>query len=365
MKIALVHDYLVQMGGAEKVLEELHRLYPRAPVFTSICKKKNLPSNWCDWDIHTSFLQPFAGMQAIHRAMLPLYPLAFESFDFQKYDVVISSSSAFAKGILTPPEVRHVCYLHSPMRFGWTPAAYLTSERMSLLSRFIIYSINHFLRVWDVSSVNRVDEIAVNSRAVAKRVWKYYRRKCVVIYPPVDVESFSVSSDCGQYYIILSRLAPYKKLDIPIQVMTRLNRPLLVVGDGRQYAALCRIAGPSVKFAGQVSDEELRNLLPRAKALLLPGEEDFGIAAVEANACGVPVIAYGRGGALETQEDGVTGILFDEQNVEGLCGAVLQFERMRFDPMEIRRHSKRFSPSIFREQIRELVEHEAVVNKSD
>jgi glycosyltransferase involved in cell wall biosynthesis len=348
MKIAIVHDFLLQMGGAEKVVDVLHDMFPQAPIFTSAYDPGSMPDRYRTWDIRTSFLQRLWMKRQTHRLALLLYPLAFESFDLSSFDVVISSSSAFAKGVITPAETTHVCYTHAPMRYAWTTRGYVENERLGRLVRAALFPAAHYLRLWDSAASVRVDRYIANSTAVAKRIEKYYRRSSQVIFPPVDTARFEISDEVEDYSIIVSRFVPYKRLDLAVEAFTKLKRPLRVVGAGRQLRALRAKAGPCIEFMGRVGDAELPRLLSRARAFIMPGEEDFGIAPVEANACGRPVIAYAAGGALDSQTDGVTGVLFDEQSVEGLCDAVCRADRLQFDPKQIRAHAQGFDTSVFR-----------------
>ncbi len=355
MRVALVHDFLVQMGGAEKVLEALHDLYPDAPVFTSVYDPKVMPPEYRTWDIRTSSLQRWPLRRQLHRLMLPFYPAAFESFDLSEFDVVVSSSSAFAKGVVTLPHTRHVCYMHAPMRYVWMTDTYLKGERAGRLRR-VLGPVFHYLRLWDQVSASRVDTYVANSIAVQQRIAKFYRREAVVVPPPVDTTRFVASSARGEYYIAVSRFVPYKRMDMAVDAMTRLGRPLKVVGTGRQEAELKRRAGSNVEFLGWVDNDRLPDLMASARAFLMPGEEDFGIAPVEANACGRPVIAYAAGGALDTQEDGVTGVLFHPQTVEALCDAVVRFETMQFDHAAIAAHAAGFGYARFKERMRSVIE---------
>jgi len=343
------------MGGAEKVLEALHEMFPAAPIYTSIYDKRVMPPEYRSWDIRTSGLQRFPASAKLHRLLLPLYPSAFEGFELSKYDLVISSSSAFAKGVVTLPHTLHICYMHAPMRYVWMTDTYLQGERVGRMRR-LLGPVLHYLRLWDQVSAARVDSFVANSTAVQKRIAKFYRRDAVVVPPPVDTRRFTVSDGRGDYYIAVSRFVPYKRMDLAVDAMTRLGKPLKVVGTGRQEAELRRRAGPTVEFLGWVPNERLPELVANARAFLMPGEEDFGIAPVEANACGRPVIAYAAGGALDTQVDGVTGILFTPQTVDGLCAAVERFEQMTFDHHAIADHARRFDTAEFKKRMADLIQ---------
>lgn len=356
MKVALVHDFLMQMGGAEKVVEVLHGMFPDAPLYTSAYDPDAMPDSYRTWDIRTSFLQKLPFKHKLHRLALFCYPMAFESFDLSEYDLVISSSSAFAKGVVTQPHTMHVCYCHTPMRYAWAARSYLKNERGGGLLGSMLVPGLHYLRLWDSISAPRVDQYVANSRAVSDRIRKFYGRQSVVIYPPVETNRFELAppEEVGDYYMIASRFVPYKRLDLAVDAFTKLGRPLKVVGDGRQRNSLQSKAGPTVEFLGRVNDKELSGLMARAKAYVMPGEEDFGIAPVEANACGRPVIAFDGGGARDTQIDGVTGVLFRERTVDSLCEAVLRADKIEFDPAAIRRHALKFDTCCFREQMLRL-----------
>ena len=356
MKIAIVHDFLMQMGGAEKVVEALHDMFPEAPIYTSAFDPKAMPIYYRTWDIRTSFLQRMVWKKYSHRLALMLYPMAFESFDLSEYDLVISSSSAFAKGVITQPHTTHICYTHAPMRYAWTTRNYMKSERTSRPMRALLGPGIHYLRMWDGMAASRVDHYIANSSAVAARIRKFYQRGCDIVHPPVDMNRFQIASEVGEYYIIVSRFVPYKRLDLAVEAFTRLNLPLKVVGTGRQRKQLKEMAGPTIEFLGHVDDVDLPGLIAGAKAFLMPGEEDFGIAPVEANACGRPVIAYAAGGALDSQVDGVTGVLFKEQTVDALCEAVRRAATIAWNPDVIRaRALKCFDVDVFRRKINLII----------
>jgi glycosyltransferase involved in cell wall biosynthesis len=356
LKVAIVHDFLTQMGGAEKVVEVLHDMFPEAPIYTSMYDPQAMPDYYRQWDIRTSFLQKMIAKKHSHRLALLLYPAAFESFDLSDYDVVISSSSAFAKGVITQPHTTHICYTHAPMRYAWMTRSYVKNERIGKPFRALLTPGLHYLRTWDSIASNRVDRYVANSSAVAKRIQKFYRHECDVVFPPVDTEKFAIAPEVGDHYIVVSRFVPYKRLDLAVEAFTKLGRPLKVVGTGRQMKALKEVAGPTVEFLGHVKDEELTRLVSTARAFVMPGEEDFGIAAVEAHASGRPVIAFAAGGSLDVQIDGVTGVLFHEQTVDALCEAVLRADDIAFDPATIRASAlRRFDTKVFRKRITQVI----------
>jgi len=357
LKVALVHDYLNQYGGAERVLEELHALFPSAPVYTSMYWPEKMSATIRELDIRTSFMQRLPLVTRNHQPFLLLYPLAFESFDLSGYDVVISNSSAFCKGVITPPGTLHISYCLTPMRWVWNYHAYVERERLGTAARLVLPAAISQLRSWDIATAQNVDRFLAISRTVAARIRKYYRRESTVIYPPVNCDAFAFTSARAEdYYLIVSRLIPYKRIDLAVDAFTRLGIRLKIVGSGgRDLAALRGRAGRNVEFVGRVADNELKQLYAGCRALVFPGEEDFGIAPLEANASGRPVIAYAGGGALDTVVDGRTGVLFEEQQVECLIGAIRRAEATAWDSDELRAHAKRFDSQVFRDQMRQFV----------
>lgn len=366
---ALVHDYLVQAGGAEKCLEELAHLFPSAPIYTAIADLARFPGLCCTSDgtprrIVPSFLQRVPLPRRLYRAYLPLYPLAFEMFDLRGHDLVLSSSSAFAKGVLTAPETCHICYCYTPMRFAWDYHSFASHELRAPLARILLPLAVGKLRLWDRVCADRVDYFVAISQVVADRIGKFYGRKASVIYPPVETSRFrplpgaarKAAKSETDAYLVVSRLAPYKRIDLAIEAFNQLRRPLVVIGDGRDAARLKRMAGPTIRFLGRVSDEEVRARLAACRALIWPGEEDFGLGPVEAMASGRPVIAYGAGGALETVEEGVTGLFFTPQTKEALAAAVLRAEQIRWEPSRLLARAARFDTKVFRSAVRSFVE---------
>jgi glycosyltransferase involved in cell wall biosynthesis len=348
MKIAIVHDFLMQMGGAEKVVEVLHDMFPEAPIYTSAYDAKAMPIYYKTWDIRTSFLQGMWWKKYSHRAALLLYPAAFESFNLSEYDLVISSSSAFAKGVITQPHTTHLCYTYTPMRYAWTTHTYMENERIPLSTRLMLMPGLHYLRTWDAISVARVDKYVAISSAVARRIEKFYRRDAHSVHPPVETERFWIDPEPGDYYIIVSRLVPYKQINLAIEAFNRLKRPLKIVGTGRQLKALKAMANDNIEFLGHVDDVELPRLMARAKAYIMPGEEDFGLAPVEANACGRPVIAYAAGGVLDTQVEGQTAVFFREHTADGLYDAVREADKIEWNPERIQAHAHFFDTAVFK-----------------
>jgi glycosyltransferase involved in cell wall biosynthesis len=353
LKVAIVHDWLNQYGGAELVLEALKELFPTAPIYTSIYDPRAMPPFYRRWEIHTSFLDKFPLVKTHHQPFLPLYPLAFESFNLSGYDLVISNKSGFCHGVITGPETVHICYCLTPTRFVWDFHNYIRGEGLGLLARKILPLFLFFLRQWDKLAADRVDFFIAISREVKERIRKFYRRTSEIIHPPVYTSRFSPSPEQDDYYLVVSRLVPYKRIDVAVEAFNILKRPLLIVGEGRARASLEKKAGPNVRFLGRVSGEELARLYARCQALIFPGREDFGIAPLEAQASGRPVIAYAAGGALETIVEGKTGLFFKPQTPEALAEAVLEFEKRAadFDPAAIRENAMRFDVQNFREKM--------------
>ena len=356
MRVALAHDYLNQYGGAERVLEHLHALYPDAPIYTSMYDPDVMPRAYRSWDIRTSFMQKLPFVTTRHQAYMMAYPIAFESFDLGEYDVVISNSSAFCKGVVTGPSTLHISYCLTPMRWVWRYRDYVDRERLGGVARMLLPPLIHYLRVWDFGASSRVDRYVAISRAVAARIQKYYRRDSEIIYPPVDTEWFPEPGPPGDYFMTVGRLTPYQRKDLIVDAFRELGLPVKIVGDGRDRARLQARATPNVEFLGRVDDDALRDLYANCRGYLFPGEEDFGIAPVEAQAAGKPVIAYAAGGALDTVIDGETGVHFARQTPADLVAAVRRFESLSFDPARIRQNAERFSSAVFREQFLAFVE---------
>jgi glycosyltransferase involved in cell wall biosynthesis len=355
MRIALVHDYLNQYGGAERVLEALHELYPDAPVYTSLYDPAAMPASYRSWDIRTSWMQRLPLWRRLFRAYFPLYPGAFESFDLSGYDLILSSSSAFAKGVIPATDAFHICYCHTPMRFAWRTDDYMARERIGGKRRIIVSLLLTYIRLWDVASNNRVDAFVANSRVVADRIRRYYAREATIIHPPVDLPPFD-PRPAEPFYLAGGRLIPYKRLDLAVRAFTRLGLPLKIFGDGRDEARLRELAGPNIEFLGYVSEEERRSLFARCRAFIFPGEEDFGITTLEAMAAGRPVVAYAAGGALDTVVEGVTGRFFHEQTEASLAAAVEEIERDWYDPQSIRRYAEGFGRDLFLARMREYID---------
>ena len=355
MRIALVHDYLNQYGGAERVLEVLHDMFPQAPVYTSIYDPAAMPANYRAWDIRTSFMQKLPGWRKHFRKYFLLYPSAFEAFDLTEYDLVISSSSAYAKGVITAPGARHLCYCHTPMRFAWRSANYIEREQIGRLMGAVLPLFLTYVRLWDVQTAGRVDHFVANSQTTEQRIRHFYRREASVLPPPVELEPFA-PREPEDFYLVGGRLVPYKRIDLAVRACTRLGLPLVVFGEGRDRASLEKIAGPSVRFVGRVDDPTLRDLYARCRAYLMTGEEDAGIQPVEAMGAGRPVIAYGAGGALDIVVEGETGRFFGAQTVDSLIAAIQAGQGDRYDPAALRRHAEQFARPMFEQRLREQIE---------
>ena len=352
MKIAFVHEYLNQFGGAERMLQVLCALFPEAPIYTLIYDRNATGGVFDDKVIHTSFLQKMPLAKKHHRAFPLLMPLAMEQFDFSGYDSVVSISASFAKGVLTKPGTKHVCYCLTPPRFLWDDSQKFVEEfgYSRLVKKFLPPFIT-YLRMWDQEASKRVDEFWAISNFIRERIGKYYRRPATVIYPPVNVGKFNVSEKEGDYFFMAGRLVSYKRFDLAIRVFNRLGLPLKIVGIGPESNKLKKTAGKNIEFLGLVSDERLAGLYAGSRALIFPQEEDFGIVPLEAMASGKPVIAYGAGGALETIVEEKTGLFFSEMTEDSLTEAIRKFETITFDPWACRNQAEKFDISIFKENI--------------
>jgi glycosyltransferase involved in cell wall biosynthesis len=355
MKVALVHYWLVGMRGGEKVLEALCELYPEADIFTLVADPAKLSPTIRRHRIFTSFLQKIGGVKH-YQKMLPLMPMALESFDLTPYDLVISSEAGPAKGIVPRPDAVHVCYCHSPMRYVWDlyPQYYASAGKLTRLGMKLF---TPSLRAWDVTTAARVDHFIANSAYVAARIRKFYRRDATVINPPVDTARFQIVPDVQDYYLCAGQITPYKKIEIAVEAFTRMNKRLVILGEGAT-PALRKMAGPTIEFLGAVDDATWTHHLARCRALIFPGVEDFGIVPLEVLASGRPVIAFARGGALETVIDGKTGILFHDQTAEALSAAVERLEsgRDRFVPEALQAFAARFQRSAFRENLQTFLQ---------
>ena len=356
MKIAIVHDYLNQAGGAERVVGTLHTMFPGAPIFTTILDRNSLWDVLRDADIRTSWMQKLPLLKRHFKAYLLFYPGAIERFDLHEYDLVISSSSAFGKAAITRPGALHICYCHTPMRFVWDYERYMEREQYGSPVRAILVPVLRRFRTWDVKTASRPSLYVANSTVVADRIKRFYGRDSVIVPPPVAVQRFTPVDKAEDFYLIVSRLNPYKRVDLVVKAFNDLGRKLVIIGDGPDRAVLEKMARPNITFLGRLPDPQVADYYARCKALLFPGDEDFGIVPLEANAAGRPVIAYKAGGALDTVIDGETGIFFSELSPESLCAAVLRAEKTAWDSVAIRKHAEDYAEPRFRERFMRLVE---------
>ena len=351
MKLAIVCSWLNQYGGAERVLEVVHDMYPQAPVYTSIYHRPSLPESYRDWDIRPSKLNRWPLIKRHHQPFLPFYPLGFEGFDLRGYDVVFSLTSAFAHGVLTSERTRHVCYCLTPARFLWNYPAYVEREGLGPLARWMLPAFLKNLRQWDRLAADRVDQFLAISCTVQDRIRKTYRRPSEVIYPPVRTEAIQPEGEPEDYFLVVSRLIPYKRIDLAVRAFNTLGLPLRIIGDGRDRKALQAMAGPNIQFLGYVDDAEVRRQMAHCRAFLFPGEEDFGITPLEATAAGRPVIAYAAGGALDTIVEDETGLFFHEPTPESLADAVRRLEGFVVHPHRLRRHVQQFGVERFQREL--------------
>jgi len=350
MKIAMVHDYFTQMGGAEKVAEELYNMLPGADLFATVALKSKMPSTLVDVKVNTSWMQRLPKMSEYYRFYFPLYPFAVRSLDLSQYELIVSSSSGYVKGVHINPDAVHVCYCHTPMRWVWSYDSYSARESFGLGVRTLLPALIRSLRMWDEDAARQPDHFVANSRAVAARIKKAYGRTAEVIEPPIDIHRFRVSKDQDDYYVVLSRLQSYKRIDLAVSACSMLKKNLVVIGSGPDMDSLKKIAGPTIKFVGRISDEDVEHYVSRCKALIFPGEEDFGMAPLEVAAAGRPTIAYGAGGALETIVENQTGLFFPEQTTEAVADAIERFERQRWNASFIRKHAEGFRTEVFQER---------------
>ncbi len=361
MKTAVVHEWLVTYAGSERVCEQILQIFPTADLYSLVdFLAADLRFFIQNRPVHTSFLQQLPFAKNHFRQYLPLMPLAIEQFDLSEYDLILSSNHAVAKGVITRADQLHISYVHTPIRYAWEmQQQYLKEGGLSRgLGAIAAQSILHYLRLWDLATANRVDHFIANSRFVARRIWKTYRRHADVIYPPVAVERFHPDQPRDDFYLLLSRFVPYKRVDLAVTAFSQLGLPLVVIGDGSEFERVKPLAGATVQLLGRQPDAVVIDHMQRCKAFVYPAEEDFGIAIVEAQAAGAPVIAYGRGGAVETVIPGKTGLLFSKQTVESLVEAVGTFATgaCLASPYEIRQNAERFSSERFQREFSQLIE---------
>ncbi|WP_082490497.1 glycosyltransferase [Methylobacterium sp. Leaf91] len=357
MKVAIVHYWLVGMRGGEKVIEALCKIYPDADIFTHVYVPEAISSTINKHRVTTSFIQKLPKSARMYQRYLPLMPLALEQLDLRGYDLIISSESGPAKGIIPPPGSLHICYCHSPMRYIWN-MFHDYRERSGLLTRMMMPVLAHYVRNWDAISANRVDYYIANSKTVADRLQRYYRRESCVINPPVSVVDFAPvkPGDLGDYYLMVGELVAYKRPELAIEAFNRTGKKLVVIGGGQMLSQLRALAQSNITLLGSQPFHVLQEHYARCQALIFPGEEDFGIVPVEAMASGRPVIAFKRGGATETVIDGRTGVFFDNQTHEAIQNAIERFESMSFNSEEIIAHAGKFSERVFDNKIRKFIQ---------
>ena len=365
LKVALVHDWLTGMRGGEKCLEVFCNIFPDAHLYTLICKKNSLSPSIKRMDIRTSNLQFFPLADKYYRYLLPLMPAAIERFELKDYDLILSSSHCVAKGIKTDKKSLHICYCFTPMRYIWDQAThYFNKENAGPATRFIYSIAKQYLQNWDIKSAKKIDHFIAISDHVSNRIKKFYNRDSDVIYPPVNTKYFKLSKNVGNYYLVVSAFAPYKRIDLAIKAFNQLGYPLKIIGGGQCEKQLRKIAGPHIEFLGYLCDEEIKHYYSRCKAFIFPGEEDFGITPLEAQASGRPVIAFGRGGALETvipftnENNSPTGLFFEKQTAKSLAGVVQEFEMIsdKFESKKIRNHALQFDREVFEKKIKEYID---------
>lgn len=350
LKVALVHDWLVGRGGGERVLYDIHTLFPDAPIYTLVYDQDKAPE-WCkECDIRTTYIQKWPGAKSHHKLLLSFMPKAWEALDLTEYDLVISCCASCCKGVITRPDALHVCYSFSPTRYVWD-LYYDYLENTNAIKRFFMKRMIHKVRLWDFQAAQRVDHFAADSNFVGSRIKKYYRRDFTTIYPGTRINEHPITEMPDDYYLVVARFVRYKRVDLAIEACNQLKKKLVVIGSGgEEEERLKKLAGDTVEFLGRVSDEEMERYYSRAKAFLFPGIEDYGITPVEAMSAGVPVLAFGKGGALETVQDGKTGLYFHDQTVSGLVHCIEEFERngVAYSRQQIHDYSLNFSDEIFK-----------------
>lgn len=355
MKLALVHDYLIQNGGAERVVDVMHGLWPKAPLYTLLFDPTSL-STFAGRDVRTSFLQRLPLGRRKYQWFLPLMPTATEHYDLRDFDVVVSSTSAFAKGVITREDAIHLCYCHTPTRYLWSDThSYISELRIPRVIKALLPPVLSRLRIWDRHAADRVDVFIANSETVRKRIQKYYGRDAEVIHPPVDTHLYQIDHAPKSYFLTGGRLVAYKRFDLAIEAANRTQTPLKIFGSGPVEADLKAMAGPTVEFVGRVSEEEKAQLFARAEAFINAQEEDFGITPVESMAAGRPVIALGRGGATETIKHLETGVLFEDQSWEAIADIFTRWNEFTWNPHTIKAHAEQFSRARFEKELTETV----------
>lgn len=366
MKVAIVHYWLVRMRGGERVVEALCEMYPGADLYTHVYVPSAISDTISRHRVGTSFIQKLPGAERHYQKYLPLMPIAIEQLDLGDYDLVLSSESGPAKGVIVPAHALHICYCHSPMRYAWD-LYHEYARHTGTMTRMLMRPLMHYLRMWDFASSARVDHFIANSKNVANRIAKRYRRKALVVHPPVDVGAFQPATELGDYYLVVGQLVPYKRADLAVAAFNKLGKPLIVIGDGPQFGRLKKDARSNVRMLGWQPNAIVRDYYARCRALVFPGEEDFGIVPAECMASGRPVLAYRKGGAMETVLGGVTGMFFEEQTPESLIEAVRRFEASEstFSSERIALHAQRFSKEKFKESMGQAIDHFAERHFSD
>lgn len=357
LKIAIVHDYLNQMGGAERVVAVLHKMFPEAPIYTTIVDRNKLLPELQDAVIHTTWMQRIPGILNKFKLYFWLYPLSIRSINVKSYDLILSSSSAYAKGVRKGRQSLHVCYCYTPMRFVWDFDTYMESIQVPRLVKRIAKWLIYPLKRWDKNNSEHVDRLIAISTIVKERIKQCYGVNAPIIFPPVEVSRFSVKEgEPEDYFLVVSRLVSYKKIDLAIEACTQSGKRLIVIGDGPDRQRLEQLAGDTITFLGRKSDEDVVRYMQNCKALIFPGIEDFGLTPLEANACGRPIIAYYGGGALDTIIAEQTGLYFEEQSINSLVNTINRFDQYDWDPQYIRQHAEQFSEHIFIERMQSIIE---------
>lgn len=368
LKVALVHDWLTNWGGGERVFWSLHELYPNADIYATVYNEEAMPE-FKELGVQTSFLQNVPLAKTKHQLFPVLRTYAVESYDLSNYDVVITTGAAESKGIVTKPSTLHISYLFTPTRYYWSEYdKYLADPGFGILNpivKIVMPSIVKKMKHWDYAAAQRPDVIVGISRYVSDRIKKYYDRTASVVFPPVDAKRFKLTEKKDDFYLVVGRQVPYKRVDLAVQACTTMGKRLVVIGEGSEHEALKKIAGPTIEFKGRLNDKEAAEYYAKAKSFLFTAEEDFGITPLEAMACGTPVIAYGKGGATETVKDGITGMFFDRQTPESLMNAIQRFEKTKFNPKTIRSHALTFDDMVFKKNFHALVEREWKKHKKE
>ena len=357
MKVAIIHYWFVGMRGGEKVIEALCEMYPQADIFTHVYVPEVISDRIRRHRIIPTYINALPRAAKMYKSYLPLMPLALEQLDLRGYDLIISSESGPSKGVIPPPDALHVCYCHAPMRYIWN-MYHEYRDGAGRMTRLLMPPLSHYLRMWDVASAARVDSFVANSATVASRIQRYYRRNSVVIHPPVDTDAFSVAapSDLGDYYLLAGELVSYKRPDLAVRAFNEMKLKLVVIGGGEMLKEIRRMAGPTVTVLGSQPFDILKRHYARCRALIFPGEEDFGMVPVEAMASGRPVVAFGRGGVIETVANGVSGVFFAEQTVEAITSAVKSLSTIEIDPEKIAAHASQFGRDQFFQKMRSHID---------